>query len=98
MLFRSTVLSDNLLPTLPTGPSPKISSLYLPFVFVSAYGWNKWPELPGHEATNNRCVPGLVQFNFFTRDATFEVECYDPAGYPVDSSYTIGAVLFSGLL
>jgi hypothetical protein len=91
---RSTVLSDNLLPSLPTRPSPKIViSPYLNFVLVSGYGWNPWPEEPGHVATNLRCAPGLTQLDLFARDATFEVQCYDPSGYAVNASYTIGAVL-----
>jgi hypothetical protein len=82
---RSTVLSDNLLPILPTRPTPPaIVDPYLSFVMLTGYG-----------ATNARCAPGVAQLNVFTRDVTLEVQCYDPAGYPNDASYTIGAAVIN---
>ena len=95
-LGRSTVVGDNLLFMLPTRPTTeRFPNPYLSFVMVTGYGWNPWPEVPGHEATNLRCAPGAAQLDFVARDATFEVQCYDPSGYPVNASYIIGAVLIN---
>ncbi len=85
---RSTVVGDNVV----TGPA-------IVFAMVSSYGFNfVWPEDPAHESTANRCAPGLVSTDLGTGDATFEVQCYTPSGYPVDASYTLGAVLISAVL
>lgn len=83
---RSTVVGDNIV----TGPAS------IAFALVSSYGWNfTWPEDPSHESTANRCAPGLVSTDLGTGDATFEVQCYTPSGYPAEASYTLGAGLIS---
>ncbi|CAB4767173.1 unannotated protein [freshwater metagenome] len=83
---RSTIVGDNLL----SGSGAAV------FTMVSGFGFNdSWPEPPGHDATNLRCSPGRTQTDLVSGDATFEVQCFTPAGYPVNASYTLGAVLIS---
>jgi hypothetical protein len=83
---RSTIVGETLSPLFLAGA----------FTLVSGYGWNyDWPEAPGHDATNLRCSPGRTQTDEISGDATFEVQCYDTAGYPANSPYTLGAVFIS---
>ena len=53
------------------------------FTMVSGFG------------SNFRCSPGVTQTDSVSGDATFEVQCFTPAGYPVNASYTLGAVVKS---
>lgn len=86
---RSTVVGANLV----TAP------LSHALVLVSGYGYNfALPEVPGHESTANRCAPGRAVLDNGTGQATFEVNCYTPAGYPVLASYTIAGGVLNLLL
>ena len=96
---RSTVFGKGI-GNVVAGPRPSILlGPPMGFVIVSGYGWNfYWPETTsfGYEATNNRCAPGRV--DFVGEDASFEVQCYTPSGYPVNASYVIGGAVVSAPL
>ena len=62
---------------------------------LSGSGAAVFTMVSGHDATNLRCSPGRTQTDLVSGDATFEVQCFTPAGYPVNASYTLGAVLIS---
>ena len=62
---------------------------------LSGSGAAVFTMVSGHDATNLRCSPGLTQTDSVSGDATFEVQCFTPAGYPVNASYTLGALLIS---
>lgn len=81
---RFTVVGGNIV------PSPLMQGI----AFVSGYGWNFGiPEAASHESTANRCAPGKVIADVLSHQATFEVNCYTPAGYPVSSPFTLSGTI-----